>query len=116
MPILDAHPKNVYLEESAVIGSVNARIDAPFAAEHRDQTASRLLNAGATRVDTARSAAAGNAVPEAEQRLRRSRRSTRSTLLARANPRGRSPALPGQLGQGIPTLLRRRADYRIDAC
>jgi hypothetical protein len=70
-PILTIHPKNVYLAERAIVGPVNEWIGGLFAPEHRDETICRLLDADASRVDTARGAAAAKAVAEAEQRLRR---------------------------------------------
>ena len=70
-PILAIHPKNVYLSERAIVGPVNAWIGTLFDPEHRDETVRRLLGADASRTDTARGAAVGKAVAEAEQRLRR---------------------------------------------
>jgi hypothetical protein len=70
-PILATHPKNVYLAESAIVDPINAWIGGLFAPDRREDTVRRLLDADATRADTAQPAAAEKAVADAEQRLRR---------------------------------------------
>jgi Recombinase zinc beta ribbon domain len=60
--VLATHPKIVYLPESAVVEPLNAWIGGLFAPDHREDTVCRLLDADATRADTARTAAADEAV------------------------------------------------------
>lgn len=70
-PILDTHPKNVYLPEAAVLEAINGWIGSVFDPSQRDETVQSMLGAGAGQSDNAQAAAAQRALAEAETTLRR---------------------------------------------
>jgi hypothetical protein len=70
-PILDTHPKNVYLPEAAVLEAITGWIGSVFDPSQRDETVQRMLGAAAGQPDNARAAAAQRALAEAETTLRR---------------------------------------------
>lgn len=70
-PILDIHPKNIYLPESAVLEPINPWIGTVGDSEHRDATVAQILGAAASQADSTQAVAAKHALAEAETRLRR---------------------------------------------
>ncbi|WP_433293721.1 recombinase family protein [Pseudonocardia sp. CA-142604] len=70
-PILETHPKNVYLPEAPVLEPINTWIGSVFDPARRDETVRRLLGVAPDQADDARTADAERAVAEAETKLRR---------------------------------------------
>jgi DNA invertase Pin-like site-specific DNA recombinase len=82
-PVLETHPKNVYLPERAVIEPLNAWIGELFAPENRDTTVDRLLGATlAQGADTTRREQVRRRMVKAETELRR----LQDAIKAGANP------------------------------
>jgi hypothetical protein len=69
-PILDTHPKNVYLPEAAVLEAINGWIGSVFDPARRDETVQQMLGA-AGQPGNSQAAAAERALAEAETTLRR---------------------------------------------
>jgi hypothetical protein len=70
-PVLDRHPKNVYLPETAVLDELNAWLGDLFAPQNRDESARQLLGARTMASDTARAEAVRRRMKDAETRRRR---------------------------------------------
>ncbi len=70
-PVLDDHPKNVYLPERAVLALVNAWIGDLFDNEHRAATVEQLAAADSSTSDNARMEQTRNKLLDTEKRLRR---------------------------------------------
>lgn len=81
-PVLDDHPKNVYLPERAVLALVNAWIGDLFDNEHRAATVEQLAAADSSTSDNARMEQARNKLLDTEKRLRR----LQQAIEAGANP------------------------------
>jgi hypothetical protein len=81
-PVLDDHPKNVYLPERAVLAVVNAWIGDLFDNEHRAATVEQLAAADSSTSDNARMEQARNELLDTEKRLRR----LQQAIEAGANP------------------------------
>jgi hypothetical protein len=61
-PILDTHPKSVYLPEAAVLEAINGWMGSVFDPNRRDETVQRMLGAAAGQPDDAQAAAAQRAL------------------------------------------------------
>jgi hypothetical protein len=71
-PVLERHPKNVYLPERAVLEALNEWIGRLFAPEHRDETVDLLLaSAGITGTESAQSDVIKTKITQASTKLRR---------------------------------------------
>jgi O6-methylguanine-DNA--protein-cysteine methyltransferase len=81
-PLLNDHPKNVYLPERAVLAPVNAWIGGLFDNEHRAATVEQLAAANSSTSDNARMEQARNRLADTEKRLRR----LQQAIEAGANP------------------------------
>jgi DNA invertase Pin-like site-specific DNA recombinase len=81
-PILENHPKNIYLPERAVLAPVNAWIASLFDEQHRTATMQQLAAADTSTHDNARMQQARRRLADAEKRLRR----LQQAIEAGANP------------------------------
>ncbi|MGH3537364.1 MAG: recombinase family protein, partial [Pseudonocardiaceae bacterium] len=81
-PLLNDHPKNVYLPERAVLAPVNAWIGGLFDDEHRAATVEQLAAVGDSTSDNVRMEQARNKLAGAETRIRR----LQQAIEAGANP------------------------------
>lgn len=70
-PVLDQHPKNVYLPERVVLDELNEWLGGLFAPQHRDETVRQLLASADSSGDAARGGAIRHRMKDAETRLRR---------------------------------------------